>query len=430
MDGRVERGDGALHGIHILVDQGVAADVGADLLDAAVVRDQLLGRGHVDAVDVGVTHRRRGRGHVDLVGAGLARHLHDLLRGRAAHDGVVHQQHVAALEFHGHGVELLAHALLAHRLARHDEGAADVAVLHEAFAVGLAQLLRQLHGRGPARFGNGDHHVDLGGRQAGVVDRDAVDDRIRPRQVDVFEDAGVEPGQHRALLLVQLAVDVDEDGLARRDVAHHAVAVAFQRHRFARHHPVATFGRLQLAQAQRADAVRVAEGQQAVAGDQHHHGVGALDAPVHRRHGLEHLGGRQRLVARGQLQLVGQDVDQHLGVALGVEMATVHAEQLGLERLGVGDVAVVHQHQAEGRVDVEGLGLFLAVGVARRGVAHLAQADIARQRAHVAGAEDVAHHAARLVHEELGAARGDDAGGVLAAVLQQQQCVIDQLVHW
>ena len=48
--------------------------------------------------------------------------------------------------------------------------------------------------------------------------------------------------------------------------------------------------------------------------------------------------------------------------------------------------------------------------------------------AHVAGAEHVAHHAARLVHEALRALHRDDAGGVLPAVLQQQQRVVDQLV--
>jgi hypothetical protein len=121
------------------------------------------------------------------------------------------------------------------------------------------------------------------------------------------------------------------------------------------------------------------------------------------------------------LQLVREHVEQHLGVALGVDVAVVGGEQLGLQRLRVGEVAVVHQHDAERRVDVERLRLFLAVRVAGGRVAHLAQAHVARQRAHVAGAEHVAHHALGLVHEELAALLGDDAGRVLAAVLQQQQ---------
>ena len=149
---------------------------------------------------------------------------------------------------------------------------------------------------------------------------------------------------------------------------------------------------------------------------------------MHRADSLEDVFGRQRQVARDHFELVREHVDQHLGVALGVDVAAVDVEQLFLQRLRVGEVAVVHKHDAVGRVDVEGLRLFFAVGIARRRVAHLAQPHLPRQAAHVARAEDIAHHAARLVHEALGALHGDDAGSVLAAVLQQQQRVIDELV--
>ena len=52
----------------------------------------------------------------------------------------------------------------------------------------------------------------------------------------------------------------------------------------------------------------------------------------------------------------------------------------------------------------------------------------AGQAAHVARAEHVAHHAVGLVHVEVAAVRRRDAGGVLTAMLQEQQTVIDQLV--
>src|SRR3989475_8272722 len=93
----------------------------ADFLDRAAMRHQFGARGHVDAVDVGMAHRRRCRGQVDLDGTGITRHLHDFLGGGAAHDGVIHQQHLAALELAADGVELLAHRFLARGLARHDE---------------------------------------------------------------------------------------------------------------------------------------------------------------------------------------------------------------------------------------------------------------------------------------------------------------------
>ena len=103
-----------------------------------------------------------------------------------------------------------------------------------------------------------------------------------------------------------------------------------------------------------------------------------------------------------------QHVDQHLGVAAGVDVATVDIEQLLLECMGIGQVAVVHQHDAVRRVDVEGLRLFLVEGVAGGRVTHLAQPHGAGQRAHVAGAEHVLDHAASLVHETLRALHRDD----------------------
>jgi hypothetical protein len=128
------------------------------------------------------------------------------------------------------------------------------------------------------------------------------------------------------------------------------------------------------------------------------------------------------------LNFVRQHVEQDFGIALGVDVAVVGVEQLGLERVGIGQVAVVHQHDAKGRVHVKGLRLFLAEGIACRGVAHLAQAAVAGQRTHVAGAKHIAHHALGLVHEELALLLRHDAGSILAAMLQQQQGVIDQLI--
>ena len=123
-----------------------------------------------------------------------------------------------------------------------------------------------------------------------------------------------------------------------------------------------------------------------------------------------------------------EDVDEHLGVAAGVEVAPVNVEKLGFQIMRVGQVAVVHQHDAKGRVDVKGLRFFFVISIARRGVAHLTQAHVARQGAHVSCAENVAHHAVRFVHVAARALHGDDARSVLPAVLQEQERVVDQLV--
>jgi hypothetical protein len=109
-------------------------------------------------------------------------------------------------------------------------------------------------------------------------------------------------------------------------------------------------------------------------------------------------------------------------------VAAVDAIERFAQLAPVGEVAVVREHDAERRVHVERLSLFLTGAGARRGITHLADAARAGQRAHVAGAEHVAHQAVRLEHVEVIAVRGGDARRVLAAMLQEQQAVIEQLV--
>jgi len=58
----------------------------------------------------------------------------------------------------------------------------------------------------------------------------------------------------------------------------------------------------------------------------------------------------------------------------------------------------------------------------------VAQAHFALQPHHVARMEDVADQAESLAHEQAAAAAGHDARGVLAAMLQQRQTVIEHLV--
>ena len=124
-----------------------------------------------------------------------------------------------------------------------------------------------------------------------------------------------------------------------------------------------------------------------------------------------------------------QHVEQHFGVALGVGVTVIGICQFAAQLLGVGQIAVVHHDDAKRCIDVEGLSLFLARCIARRGVAHLAQTHITGQSTHIAGAEHIAHHALGLVHEELAFLLGHDAGCILPTVLQQQQSVINQLIH-
>ena len=133
-----------------------------------------------------------------LGGAGIEDHLLDLARGRAAHDGVVDEDHPLALDQRAVDVELEAHAHVADLLGRLDEGAAHVLVADDAHGVGNAALVGVADGRGRAAVGHRADEVGLDRRLAGqldadlapgLVDRAAAEDRIGAREIDMLEDA-------------------------------------------------------------------------------------------------------------------------------------------------------------------------------------------------------------------------------------------------
>ena len=68
-----------------------------------------------------------------------------------------------------------------------------------------------------------------------------------------------------------------------------------------------------------------------------------------------------------------------------------------------------------------------AVG-AGGGIADVADADIALELDHVLLLKHIAHQPGVLAHEQLAGLAGHDAGGILAAVLQNRQRVIDPLI--
>ena len=152
----------------------------------------------VDAVEAGVHGRRAGDAHVHLGRAGLAHHLHDLQRGRAAHDRIVDEHDALAGEHVAVGVVLEAHAHVADRVGRLDEGAADIVVADDAEIEGQAGRLGEADRR--RRAGIGHRHDEVGRRRrlarelgadplAHLVDAAALDDRIGPGEIDVLEDA-------------------------------------------------------------------------------------------------------------------------------------------------------------------------------------------------------------------------------------------------
>ncbi len=90
--------NGLLQILQVLKDELIRSNILCQLLHIAAAGNQLGARRHINSVDIRKTHRGCGRTHVDLLRALLPNHRDDLADRRPAHNRVVHQQHVFALE--------------------------------------------------------------------------------------------------------------------------------------------------------------------------------------------------------------------------------------------------------------------------------------------------------------------------------------------
>jgi hypothetical protein len=259
---------------------------------------------------------------------------------------------------------------------------------------------------------------------ARLIDRNAIHQRVRARQIDILEHAGRMHGLLRALPADELSARIDQHGFARLDVAQELEAERINRHALRRDKILHALWRFVTTDHQRTNTVGIAEGQQAIAGNHRHHGVSPLDTLVHAGHRLEDDLGIDLIFRRSSLQLVGQYVEQYLGIRVGVHVPQVLQEHVALQLLGIRQVAVVREHQAERRIDVKRLRLSGIPCRTRRRIAAMGDAPVADQAAHVAGTEHIAHQARALVHVKTPALRRGDAGRILPAMLEHLQAVI------
>ena len=232
----------------------------------------------------------------------------------------------------------------------------------------------------------------------------------------------------RALAAVQLVLEIDEDGFARLDVTHHLKAQGIECHRLGGDKIFRSLRRFVAAIDERADTMRIAEGKQAIACNQRHHGVSTATAAMHAGHRLENAIHIELVTMCRHLQFMRQHIEQHFRVGIGVDMPAVHAEHLFLQLLGVGQVAVVPKHDAKRRIDIKRLCLGKIEGRTRGRVADMADATITGQCPHITGTKNVAHQPGALVQVEGIAFGRSDACRVLPPVLQHHQTVIEQLV--
>jgi hypothetical protein len=132
---------------------------------------------------------------------------------------------------------------------------------------------------------------------------------------------------------------------------------------------------------QGSDAVRIAESEHAGSRDHRHRRIAAPAAPMHTGDGTEDILVVDTKLAL-KLKLVGQDVQQYLGVGLGIEVSQILGEEIAFEILGIREVAVVRENDPVRRVDVEGLRLGRACRAGCR-IADMPDTHVAAQLDHV-----------------------------------------------
>ena len=180
--------------------------------------------------------------------------------------------------------------------------------------------------------------------------------------------------------------------------------------------------------AKRANAKRIAKSDDPIAGNLSHTGICPFHPTMDFGNRLENRIRVERHTTGGCLQLVGQHIEQHFRIGLGIDVPPIEAKHLFLELSRIGEVAVVSQRQTEGRIDVKGLRLLIVSGRPGGRITHMRNPAAPWQSPHIPSAKDIANLPTALVHREGLAVRGGDAGGILAAMLQQEQSVIEKLI--
>src|SRR6202011_6324724 len=118
------------------------------------------------------------------------------------------------------GIMLHAHAEFAHALRRLNEGAADIVVSDNAEFEWHAGMLAVADRGRHAGIRHRHHDVDLdmafarelrAERLADVIHASPADDGIRPREIDVFEDAGPRRLWRKRLVALRTGLVETED---------------------------------------------------------------------------------------------------------------------------------------------------------------------------------------------------------------------------
>ena len=257
------------------------------------------------------------------------------------------------------------------------------------------------------------------GLQAGVMHAGALDDGIGAGKINVLKHA------HRVRRGAAVGADGAQAGvvchhdLAGQYIAHKVGTYGVQRAGFRSKSPAGAIR--QLANAERAEAIRIARGDQ--------FGVGHNDQAVS-THDLLHRAADSCFNIRADQAVLGQQIADDLGVRSAVEDRTVHF-QLVAQLGGIGQVAVVADgHSALAVVQNHGLGVG-AGALAAGGIAHMAggHLGILRQVSQHARGKYLADQAKIAVAGQHTVHVQGNAAAFLAAVLQGIQRAVHGADH-
>ena len=302
------------------------------------------------------------------------------------------------------------------RVGRLDEGAADIVVADDAEIEGDARGLGEAdRGR---HAGIGHRHDDVGGGRrlarelradplAHLVDAGALDDRIGAGEIDVLEDAEARAAPARTGLRDSMPSLGDDDHLARLDLAHEPRADDVERAGLGGEHRRA----VEIAEQQRAHAERIAAADQLLLGQRDQRDRRPRSAAA-RRSCARPAAPRSLVAIRWRIVSVSE-------VDWKIEPRRC---SLRCKRAGVGDVAVMGDGEAAaGELGEERLHV-AQVRAAGGRIAVMADGAVALEPLHHRRlGEVVADQADMALAAELLAVEGDDAGRLLAAVLQRVQ---------
>ena len=194
-------------------------------------------------------------------------------------------------------------------------------------------------------------------------------DGIRPREIDVFEDAGPRRYGREGLEALDAFVG-DDDDFAVLDVAHEARADDVERDRLRRQNVFA----VEFAEHERADAKRIARADQFLVG-QRHQRIGAFE-----------LADRLDEALDDALLAAARDQMQHDFRVRRRLVDRAVADEFAAQRQAVREIAVMRDGEAAGR-DFREQRLDIAQDrLAGRGIADMADRAVAAQRFHRTGA--------------------------------------------